>query len=140
MTTATVANFLIEGLVENLAGKALHSEQRHNPARHRVRITNLSTLPYDVELDQALPDPNRPFSYVGATPAAWNVVWGSVTSPPPVEDAHDLSLHGPAATNARLWTQTFRYRLATGAAVGIGGLYQTVSGHPLPVDVRLTVT
>ena len=142
MASRTVGNLLIEAQVVDHSGKVLTQAASHAATRHRVRLTNLSTLPYDVDLTQALPDPlpPRPLSFTGvaATATGWTAAWPSVSGPF-VEDWVDLDLHGPAAPNARIFVQSIRYRLATGPTAP-GGLYTTVVGAPMPVDLRFTVT
>jgi hypothetical protein len=142
MASRTVWNLLIEAEVEDLHRKVLPRAPCHTATRHRVRVTNLSTLPCDVDLTQALPDPRppRPLSFTGSAASAtgWTTAWRSLSGAH-VEDWVDLDLHGPAASNARIFIQSVRYRLATGPSAP-GGLYTTVSGSPMPVDLRFTVT
>lgn len=142
MASRTVGNLLIEAQVVDHGGKVLTKAARLTATRHRVRLTNLSTLPYDVDLTQALPDPRppRPLSFAGTAASAtgWVTAWPSVSGRF-VEDWVDLDLHGPAAPNARIFVQSIRYRLATGPAAP-GGLYTIVNGAPMPVDLRFTVT
>lgn len=143
MVTRVVGNFLIEGDVDDGAGNVIKSARSSVPARHRVRVTNLSTLAYDTEVSQKLPDPTppRPFSYSGAVADAWSWSWPCLSGPTFVEAAQPLDLHGPAAANHRLWTHQIRYRLANGGhAMNVGGLYIVNSAPPLPVEVMFTVT
>jgi hypothetical protein len=135
----TVGNFILESIVES-GGSRISSIARHGHAVHRVRITNLSTLPYDVQLEQELPDslPPRPFSYANGTVDRWTASWICVTSVAPLDDTRDLDVHGPAASSKRLLVRTLHSRLATVGGAG-SGFYVPNSSHPLPIDVRLTV-
>lgn len=140
MVTAIVYNFRVEADVLDGATNVVTAANQGASAVHRVRVTNLTTIPYDLELDQVLPDPlnQRPFSYSHqASAGAWTTTITALMGPKYLPRTESLDLHGPPMAHGRIQTLKVRYRTATNAP---GGALFTAASTGVPINLTFTVT
>lgn len=141
MTRKRIANFIVEGDVVVGSKSAAQLQQGAANAKHRVKVINRSTLPYDIVLKCKLPDgkPPRALSYSASPDNEWQARWNGVWTQAP-EQTQRLDVHGPPASNQRLWISEVHHRLANGASGHSGSnLFVIITANPLPIDVCVDV-